>query len=267
MTSPAQLKQFTGARTRLVWTQQQDGCTDFIGNESDFKLLGFDTEEGERILQNEVSAYACPMMTPNGDRVIFTNNEDQCVYVINWDGSGKRKIADGSYGIAVWKDPETAIEWVYMRPHKTRSWFSKSKPIRRLQIDHPDIAEEVWNKKSVSWGWLQLSADGTHAATVMFWPSSGMVTIPFGEFTKFDKGCWTAMAPDNSYRMWVFDGDHRTVKMYNVRGERLCRVDIHQAPGVNGWEIYHPRWSNHLRYMTVTGPYSGNRHHECKPGE
>jgi hypothetical protein len=71
------------------------------------------------------------------------------------------------------------------------------------------------------------------------------------------------MAPDNSYRMWVFDGDHRRVKLFNLEGEKIATIDVHECEGVDGWEIYFPRWSNHLQYITVAGPFSDNRDHPC----
>lgn len=37
----------TGARTRITWVQQIKGCSDFIANESDFMLMGFDTDDGK----------------------------------------------------------------------------------------------------------------------------------------------------------------------------------------------------------------------------
>ena len=37
-------------------------------------------------------------------------------------------------------------------------------------------------------------------------------------------------------------------------------MNISKAPGVNDYEVYHPRWSNDVRYMVMTGPYtSGNK--------
>ena len=40
-------------------------------------------------------------------------------------------------------------------------------------------------------------------------------------------------------------------------------MPINEAPGIDGYEVYHPRWSNHARFMVMTGPYviraGGNR--------
>ena len=265
--TPSALRAFTAARTRIVWTQQQSGCRDFVGAEDDFKVMVFDSEIGERVLIDRIAAHATPRITVPGDRVIFNNNTERNMYIINWDGTGMRRIGEGWYAVAAWIDPVTGAEWVYARPNKGSLWNAKSKPIVRIRIDAPDVIEEVWNRKSMTLGWFQPSRDGTYAATVMFWPSCGIVTLPHGSFKTFDKGCWTSLAPDDSGRMWVFDIDHRHVKVYNRRGKRLNRLDIGTAPHVKGWEVYHPRWSNNVRFITCTGPFDDNRRFACTPEE
>lgn len=264
---PENLLKFTGARTRVVWTQQQQGYRDFVGSEDDFKLMAFDTDVGERVLMDEIAAYSSPRMTVKGDRVLFNNNTEREMYIMDWDGTGLRKIGDHQFVVAAWIDPQTGEEWVYSRPNKGSLWNSKSRPVIRTKIDNPEVVEEVWNKKSMTLGWFQPSKDGTYAATCMFWPSCGMVTLPHGKFKQFDKGCWTSLAPDNSGRMWVFDGDHRSVKVYDKDGTRLNRLDIGSAQCFRGWETYHPRWSNHVSFITCTGPYSNNRSFGCSPEE
>jgi hypothetical protein len=134
-------------------------------------------------------------------------------------------------------------------------------------LDSPDVTETVWNRKSVSSYWFQMAPDGSRAATVMFWPSCGYLDFGTQTFAKLDKGCWTAMAQDDTRRMWVFQPGHRLVKIYDADGGLLSTVDISGGRGVDGWEIYHPRWSTNPRFLTTSGPYSANRDHPCAPGE
>jgi hypothetical protein len=62
------------------------------------------------------------------------------------------------------------------------------------------------------------------------------------------------MAPDNSYLVWHFDGGHRTMTLFE-RGLRSKRqLAVNRAPGVEGHEVFHPRWSNHPLFMTMSGP-------------
>ncbi|MGH9462564.1 MAG: hypothetical protein ACRD1X_15220, partial [Vicinamibacteria bacterium] len=57
--------------------------------------------------------------------------------------------------------------------------------------------------------------------------------------------------------LWIFDGAHRNLTIVDSdnRKERW-KVSIHSAPGIDGYEIYHPRWSNHPRFLAITGPYT-----------
>ncbi|WP_075090275.1 hypothetical protein [Verrucomicrobium spinosum] len=73
---------------------------------------------------------------------------------------------------------------------------------------------------------------------------------------KLLNGCWTAYAPDNSGLSWVFDGEHKSVTMYADDGAKAWSLKFNDAPGVKGREMYHPRWTNHARFITLTGPYS-----------
>lgn len=82
-----------------------------------------------------------------------------------------------------------------------------------------------------------------------------MADLGAGELTLTGAGCWTSMAPDNSYRMWIFDGAHKNVALKSRDGGQSRQVALHTAPGVDGYEVYHPRWSNHVRFIALTGPY------------
>ena len=33
-------------------------------------------------------------------------------------------------------------------------------------------------------------------------------------------------------------------------------MTINDAPGIGGFEVYHPKWTNHPRFMVMTGPYT-----------
>jgi hypothetical protein len=63
------------------------------------------------------------------------------------------------------------------------------------------------------------------------------------------------MAPDNSGVSWVFDGSHRGAVFFTGDGQRMWEVNFNHGAGMDGYELYHPRWSNHPRFMAITGPY------------
>ncbi|HEY5744432.1 MAG TPA: LamG-like jellyroll fold domain-containing protein, partial [Terrimicrobiaceae bacterium] len=84
----------------------------------------------------------------------------------------------------------------------------------------------------------------------------GVAHLPDVTWRKHRDGCWPAMAPDDSYISWTFDGPHRNLFMTRMGEEESWKVNISHAPGVKDFEVYHPRWSNDVRYMVMTGPYT-----------
>ncbi|MDP2989016.1 MAG: hypothetical protein Q8O57_00420, partial [Kiritimatiellota bacterium] len=99
-------------------------------------------------------------------------------------------------------------------------------------------------------------ADGRRSSGQFPWPVCGILELPNGAAKKFGDGCWPSLAPDNSYRLWIFDGAHRNLTLFDSATGRSWVVNINRAPGIGGFEVYHPRWSSHPRFMTMTGPYT-----------
>ena len=110
---------------------------------------------------------------------------------------------------------------------------------------------------------FKVSRDGRRASGVFPWPEAGMVELPNGRRHGFGTGCWASMALDDTYRLWYFDGAHRNLTLVETTSGRSWKVNISNAPGIGGFEVYHPRWGNHPRFMSMTGPYAvgsdGNR--------
>ncbi|MFC2171158.1 hypothetical protein ACFLU6_00840, partial [Acidobacteriota bacterium] len=249
----SQIRAMTGAHTRFVWAQDAGEKSDPMGERSEMRLIGFDTDDslGERPVLSEISNYTKPMLTPKGDRIVFSNRSERTVYVVNWDGSGLQKVADG-FAADVWRDPESGVEWVYL----VRNYRKKNTaPCRRVMIDNPKRRQRVWEKLDISYGWFGISADGTRAAAACPWPECGLARLPNLTWKKYGKGCLPDIAPDNSYLFWIFDGPHRNLYLYGEGIAKGRRISINNAPGIEGHEVYHPRWSNHVHFMTMTGPF------------
>jgi len=249
--SQAAIQKLTGARTRVVWVQDNDKGRDVFARRSKLRLMGLDTDDGrgERAILGEPSNYHKPLITPKGDRVVFSDLVAKKVFVVNWDGSGLREVVAGDLG-DVWADPDTGTEWAYVQ---TRSG-DKTSPIRRYRIDEPGEGELVWNQTAVSLDNFQLSADGTRAGGLFPWADGGIAELPNKTWKRLGGGCWTSFSPDNSYLFWIFDGSHRNVYLHGLGNRR--RIGLDAAPGVDGWEVYHPRWSNHVNFIAMTGPYA-----------
>ncbi|HUU69565.1 MAG TPA: hypothetical protein VM186_08575 [Planctomycetota bacterium] len=80
------------------------------------RLVGIDTDDGrgERVIIGQASGYAKPLITPKGDRIVFTNRRTHGVFVVNWDGTNLRQV-DNGWAADVWAEPDTGAEWVYVR--------------------------------------------------------------------------------------------------------------------------------------------------------
>ena len=66
------VQKLTGAHTRAVWVQH-DGKDPFAAADN-LTLVGFDSEDGrgERVIQSQRASYVKPLLTPRGDRVVFS---------------------------------------------------------------------------------------------------------------------------------------------------------------------------------------------------
>lgn len=261
-----QLKALTADSTRVVWCQDAGDGSDAGATNNHLRLMGLDTEDGrgERAILSKRSNYAKPLLTPRGDRVIFSNRQEQKIFAVNWDGSGLRAVTDG-FALAVWEDPLNSNVWIYAGMAAGNNTALRN--IRRHRLDQPHINEPVWDKTLVEIDNFQLSANGRLAGANFPWPVCGVLELPNGATKKLGDGCWPSLAPDNSYRFWLFDGAHRNLTLCDPLTDRRWVVNINHAPGIGGFEVYHPRWSSHPRFMTMTGPYAvGDRDNRIRGG-
>ena len=74
-------------------------------------------------------------------------------------------------------------------------------------------------------------ADGTRAAGLWPWGKAGMLDLTSGKLTTRGKGCWTAMAPDDSYLMWIFDGAHKNLLLKPDGSMFTRKIRLNTAPG------------------------------------
>ncbi len=253
------VKALTESRTRVVWSEDHGDNRDVSarGSKRMLRLMGYDSHDGigARILIEELSNYSKPLLTPDGDRVIFSDFHELVVSIINFDGTERRTLSHG-IALAVWRDPDTGADWVYVGRDPVDRRGRPYASVYRFQLDEPEREERVWDRRPVGVDNFQLSADGTRAAGVYPWPDCGIAYLNEGTWTRLGNGCWPSLAPDDSYLFWIFDGNHREVRMYDTREDRRWTVRINTAPETDGYEVYHPRWSNHPRFMTMTGPYT-----------
>ena len=259
----AEIRKLTGARTRIVWIQ--DAAPDapcVFAERPTLRLMGFDSDDpaGEHAILPAVGSYVKPLITADGKQIVFGNKVDREIYAVNWDGTGLKAIVNGADFEDVWTDPRDGVTWVYGKLLEKRA--GKDVPvIRRYRVDDSRVNELIWDKLDVYQ--FQVSGDGKAACGGGEGGNSmqGMLTLPNGAFHGFAGGCCPSMSPDASHRTWVFRGHHRGIYVFlpDPQTGKASGVpcEFEGAPGVpaQGHEMYHPRWSNNTRFMTMTGPY------------
>ncbi len=242
----------------MVWVQDTGELRDVFARGARLRLAGYDSRDGrgERVILPGPAPMQKPLFTPDGERVVYSVIGEDAAYIVNWDGTGHRRLADG-LAVAAWRDPEDSRDWIYLGRDGDEQRGGLTFPrLVRAPLDEIDAEEEVWSGGVIQMDSIQLSADGRRASGMLPWPHTGVAHLPQGGFERIGRGCWTGMSPDNSYLMWALDGPHRNLLMADTRGGDRWTINVSRAPGVGGHEVYHPRWSNHPRLMVMTGPYT-----------
>lgn len=261
----AEVHTLTGAHTRVVWVQG-DGTDPYaLGDQLTLMALDSDDGKGERPVLEERGSYVKPMLTPRGDRIVYSTHPDLAdasVYIVGFDGSGLRRF-DRGVALGVWEDPADGEEWVYIGSDYRRSGFGT---VTRVRIDEPSTRAQVWTQGEVSFDTFQMSPDGTTAGGLFPWPAAGVADLTSGTWRQLGEGCWTALNDVGALLFWYFDGAHRNVQMVDVARDRRWTVPINRAPGFENSEVYHPRWTRHPRFIAISGPYNQGGANQVRSG-
>jgi len=248
----SRILELTGARTKIVWERGIGGRGHFGGDKADYRLMGYDTDErGEHEICPGPGSYAMPLITPDGEKVIFSDTVKNAVYVVNWDGTGKKKLLDGHWGLDVLREPDTGVVWVYAGEAAA---FPKMKAVRRFRLDDPEARELVWNQTELH-NRFTIAPDGLSAAGTFPWPKCGIAALPNRSWRLIGKGCCPDLSPDGSGRFFRMLGNHREIVLYDRDGENPRKLRVNTADGMNSCEVWYPYWTNHPRFLTVVGPF------------
>ena len=253
---------------RVAWTRDVGDGTDFVSLGNQLLLMAYDSRDGrgERVIQGGPASYAKPFISPSGNEIVFSLRAQNKVFAIAWEGRERRRIADG-FALAVWADPTTGDEWVYVGEDQAATDPPSYRSVYRYRLANPQHRELAWDAQPVSGDSFQLSANGRYAGALLPWPHAGIADLSTGTWKAIAEGCWTDFAGDGNSLFWFFDGAHRNLTLVNTETERRWQVPINGASGIDGFEVYHPRWTNNSRYLVVTGPYTvGRRANKIRGG-
>lgn len=267
----AKIESFTGARTLIVWAQCQDAKqADPLSNKREHLLMGLDSGDakGPRAILTRQGNYTRPLITSDGGTILFTNKivtrdaEDTKHYAAtimrtDWKGTMPVKLADG-YAAGTWVDPVSHIEWVYAVEDILPSPLAalEARRLVRFPLDDPAKGEVVWEKTKLSPDNVQLSRDGARASVQAPQPDAGIFFLgEKSEFKRLAAGAWPSMAPDDSHVSWVLDDTHKSLTLYAEESAKPWSVALDTDRDLMQGEAWHPRWTNHPRFIALTGPY------------
>ncbi len=263
LAEPSPVGNWTGKHSRLVWLQDHGDGTDALARSNHLMLYGYDSEDGkgERPLLPNVGNFFKPLLTPDGQQVVVSNRNTRQMYLIEW-ASGKVTELGSGVAIEVWQEPKrnvllTKTTWVYcLVGEQPEIEYGTTQPLYRFPLDNPEKKELVWDQTHLSWSNLQISRDGDAIGGLFPWPNAGVLWGKKKQLQRIGNGCWTSLSPDNSKLLWIFDGLHRNIQIHNITNGESWKVNMNGVPAIGGYEVYHPRWSNHPRYFVITGPYT-----------
>ena len=247
-----------GKQLKVVWNQ-------------DNKVKYYDSKKGD-IVDLPFPAGSAPLLSLDGERVFVSIGQAPAERSVVMYDTATDKVAELAKGpgnnlLAVWKDPKSEQEWVYVNEagDKAEAWNVPTGAVSRFPVDKPEARELFWDRTS-SHMYLMFSADGTRACFEPSWANIGQLALAYGPdgkvnqdksmFKTFGGGCFPSLAPDNSYRLFRLEGDHRAITMHDADGGNARKIATAEMPGVkevNG-QTWLTRWSTHPRFMTCMAP-------------
>jgi hypothetical protein len=246
-------RDLTDRAIRIVWARDDGEKDDLYAVGDRLSLVGFDSrdERGERVLAPGPRNVTRPLFSPDGETVFFSDKSDGWIYRVPWEGGPVDRFARGR-ALDAWRDPESGQDWVLSgRGHPDHPRLHTR--IDRIRIDDPSVRDPVCDDFTINENNFQLSRSGRFASADVMGRGMGVLDLREDTFDARGGGCWPSLAPDDSGLFWRMATGHRELILDGPGGER--RIPLVNAPGIDGYEVFHPRWSNDPRFLVLSGPY------------
>ncbi|CAN5436806.1 hypothetical protein BH23VER1_BH23VER1_31560 [soil metagenome] len=276
---------FAGVSWRAVWSQSLQHPDDPWQRLPDDRLCVAEriasTETGSasqpaeppptRVLLDGPGSFVRPFFSPDGNTIYYstrlddgsTNLRSYETHAIGWDGGDGRRLADG-FACDTWTDPASGQAWMFAAEDLFDTGrVLSARRIVRYPIGEPQDREVVWDAAEVTVMNPEIAHDGKTFSSTFPWPNGGVAELGTTRWEKTENGCWPSLLPGSSEIGWVFDGTHRNAQIWSHGQKKSRLVRLNGNPDMLGYEIYHPRWTNHPNFFAHTGPYldgeGGNR--------
>ena len=245
--------------SRIVWLQGGDVL------EGGGALIGYDSKSNTTAQILAASPYQNrPIICRGGNSVVVSIN--YVVYIVNWDGTGKKKIVDG-FCSDVWKDG-SGQEWAVVRQGGEND---SGRVFRYLindttkSVELTDLPTRIYGFPSMNW--YQLSGDGLLGVDFIPWPFciEQIFKLPAQQtdtiFRSGAEGCWSSVASDSSHYWFCFSstGLGHTGLLVFKNSVQIGDFLLNAAPlpANSSTECYHPRFaSKGGNFLTFTAGYS-----------
>ena len=259
-----------GAEVKLVWLQSRlisEDTTSYVPNYGEFlfnvpasQLIVFDTREGTgRILDTVPSSRSTPLISRDGTRVLWSDYGKKALYIINWNGTGKTILLQGTIYqvLCVQWDYTTQTQWVYVSDVACPPIYAMASGTTVYRYALTGMTLDTANKQLVSTArpfttpWT-VSGDGKYAGGDINWPYARIQGLPNGPIYQVSNTtiftCHAQIAPDTSYLFFYFPESH-----YSLNIDKFCTNIGSLTINVDGkgaWDCCCPRWTNNVSYLT-----------------
>lgn len=261
------LREFIGGEGKMIWVEcEQNNAKDVFLAQSSNTLVGINTEKNTDIvpLMKQKFPMRKPLISPDGKKIFFTDAKNYITYYITWDNPKPVKFADGIC-MQIWTDPKTKQDWVYVGEQAYTHGLTHllAKTIKRYKLDKPSEFEIVWKDQNVVIDNFDLTMDGKEFVSLFPWPYVGIGYFNDNNWKFLYRGCWPSFLPIRHNLehkiVSILDGPHKNLRFFTTNPAHRWELPINSHKNLKTHEVYHPMWSNHWRYMTITGPYKNQQ--------
>ena len=255
------------ARVKAVWVRDSTGANNLYNESNNTRLMVFDTDAGMLRQIDGASQHLSPLITRDGNYVIWTNMSRKKSYVIGWDGSNKRELISSGQYIVLYCQWDNAAQRQWIYACDTEGFEEDARYVESAKVYRYPFSNGTVNlaQKQLFWDKAKFRApftvagDAKYAAANMPWPDARVADIAAGTTVKINASGWAChvnIAPDASRRVYHLNNAHTSIAMFESPEADAQWINLSNTlPGNNGaYDIAAPRWSNHIRYLACGYP-------------